>query len=87
MSAVLENAVENGDLSREGILKASKDVGTVSFEGLTDDYQYGEAADRNPPRKSTIFEVDPKKPFGLGTKEYQYESEFAKEFEFKKAEL
>lgn len=87
MEAVLEKAVENGDLSHEGISKAASELGTVSFEGLTDDYQYGAAEQRNPPRKSTIFEVDPKKAFGLGRLEYQYESEFAKEFEFQKAEL
>ena len=86
MVAVLEQAVENGDLSKEGILQASKDVGTVSFEGLTGDYQYGEAADRNPPRESTIFKVDPKKPFGLATEKYQYKSEFADEYEFNAAE-
>jgi ABC-type branched-subunit amino acid transport system substrate-binding protein len=82
MVAVLEQAVKNGDLSKEGILQASKDVGTVSFEGLTEDYQYGEAADRNPPRASTLFEVDPKKPFGLGTLEYQYKSDVADQYEF-----
>jgi ABC-type branched-subunit amino acid transport system substrate-binding protein len=87
MTAVLEKAVELGDLSRDGIMKASEELGTVSFDGLTDDYQYGPAEERNPPRKSTIFEVDPEKPFGLGRLEYQYESEFAKEFEFEKAEL
>jgi ABC-type branched-subunit amino acid transport system substrate-binding protein len=87
MTAVLEKAVEQGDLSRDGIKQALEGLGTVSFDGLTGDYQYGAAEERNPPRTSTIFEVDPEKPFGLGTKEYQYESEFAKEFEFKKAEL
>jgi ABC-type branched-subunit amino acid transport system substrate-binding protein len=87
MTAVLEKAVENGDLSKEGILQASKDVGTVSFDGLTGDYQYGAAEERNPPRSSTIFEVDPDKPFGLATKEYNYESEAAKKYEFQKADL
>ena len=87
MTAVLEKAVENGDLSKEGILQASKDVGTVSFDGLTGDYQYGADEDRNPPRSSTIFEVDPDKPFGLATREYNYESEAAKKYEFQKADL
>lgn len=87
MTAVLEKAVENGDLSREGILQASKDVGTVSFDGLTGDYKYGAAEQREPPRSTTIFEVDPEKPFGLATKEYNYESEAAKEFKFEKADL
>jgi ABC-type branched-subunit amino acid transport system substrate-binding protein len=87
MTAVLEAAVKNGDLSRDGIRSALDGLGNVSFDGLTGDYKYGPAEERDPPRTSTIFEVDPEKPFGLGTKEYQYESEFAKEFEFKKAEL
>ena len=87
MTALLEKAVEQGDLSRDGIKKALSELGTVSFDGLTGDYRYGAAEERDPPRSSTIFEVDPDKPFGLGTKEYEYESEFAKEFEFKKAEL
>lgn len=87
VTAMLEKAVENGDLSHEGLQKALTEMGTVSFDGLTDDYQYGTAADRNPPRKSTIFEVDPKKPFGLGTLEYQYESELASQYEFEKADI
>ena len=85
MTAVLEQAVKDGDLSKEGILKASKAVGTVSFEGLTGDYQYGEAADRNPPRETTLFKVNPDKPFGLETLEYQYKSDIADQFEFEAA--
>lgn len=88
MTAVLEKAVELGDLSAEGVLKASKELGTVSFDGLTGDYAYGTSAEeRNPPRSTTLFEVDPAKPFGLGTLEYNYESEAAKAFKFEKADL
>jgi ABC-type branched-subunit amino acid transport system substrate-binding protein len=87
MTALLEKAVELGDLSRDGLLKASEQLGEVSFDGLTENYQYGPAEQRNPPRASTIFEVVPDKPFGLGTLEYQYESEAAGQFEFQKAEL
>jgi ABC-type branched-subunit amino acid transport system substrate-binding protein len=87
MTAVLEKAVENGDLSREGILKASTEIGTVGFDGLSGDYKYGPAAERNPPRASTIFKVDPAKPFGLAKVKYLLESDAAKEFEFKKADL
>ena len=59
MTALLEKAVELGDLSHEGLLKASEELGTVSFDGLTGDYEYGPADEREPPRTSTIFEVDP----------------------------
>jgi ABC-type branched-subunit amino acid transport system substrate-binding protein len=87
MTALLEKAVELGDLSHEGLMKASEELGTVSFDGLTDDYQYGPADQRNPPRTTTIYEVDPDKPFGLGKLEYQYESDAAAEYEFKKADI
>lgn len=87
MTAVLEKAVSLGDLSRAGILKASKELGTVSFEGLSGDYKYGPAETRNPPRTSTIFAVDPTKPFGLKKVKYNFTSDAAKGFEFKKADL
>ena len=87
MTALLEKAVELGDLSREGLMKASEELGTVSFDGLSGDYQYGPAEERNPSRQSTIYEVQPDKPFGLGTLEYLYESDAAKSYEFEKAEL
>ncbi|OLF08488.1 branched-chain amino acid ABC transporter substrate-binding protein [Actinophytocola xinjiangensis] len=87
MTEVLEKAVELGDLSRDGILEASRQLGTVGFDGLTGDYRYGPAAERNPPRSTTIFRVDPSKPFGLATVAYLLESEAARQYEFKKADL
>jgi ABC-type branched-subunit amino acid transport system substrate-binding protein len=86
MVALLEKAVELGDLSHEGLLQASEELGTVDFQGLTGDYTYGAADDREPPRTSTIFEVDPSKPFGLKRLAYEYESEFAGDYEFEAAE-
>ena len=63
---ILQRAVKNNDLSREGILKASNQVGTLRFDGLTGDYKYGKsAADRNPPRTTALFKVDPSQPVGL----------------------
>jgi ABC-type branched-subunit amino acid transport system substrate-binding protein len=87
MTALLEKAVELGDVSKEGLMKASEELGSVSFDGLSGDYEYGPAETRNPPRTTTIYEVDPDKPFGLGTLEYQYESDAAKEYEFQKADI
>ncbi|RSM69029.1 ABC transporter substrate-binding protein [Kibdelosporangium aridum] len=84
MTAVLEKAVELGNLSRDGILNAMNQLGKVSFDGLTDDYQYGPAETRNPPRSSTLFSVDPSKPFGLKTVKYNVSSEAARTYEFKK---
>lgn len=85
MTALLEKAVERGDLSRDGILQASQELGTVSFDGLTGDYTYGPADKRNPPRSTTLFSVDPAKPFGLATLKYNFSSDAAQAFEFTKA--
>jgi ABC-type branched-subunit amino acid transport system substrate-binding protein len=66
MDQILERAVKNGDLSKAGITKASKQVGTLKFEGLAGDYKYGKSAnDRNPPRASTIAKVVAGAPIGL----------------------
>jgi ABC-type branched-subunit amino acid transport system substrate-binding protein len=84
VTALLEKAVELGDLSHEGILAALKQLGTVSFDGLSGDYTYGPAADRVPPVKSSIFKVDPESPTGLSLVEGagDIEAPFAKDFEF-----
>jgi ABC-type branched-subunit amino acid transport system substrate-binding protein len=82
MVQVLEQAVEDGDLSREGILRAMEDVGTLTFDGLTGDYQYGPAADRVPPTISSIFQVDPDVGTGLGIVAQDYEAPYADQFEF-----
>jgi len=87
MTALLEKAVELGDLSRAGILEASNQLGRVTFDGLTGDYEYGAAESRNPPRSSTIFAVDPAKPFGLKTVKYNFTSDAAGKFEFEKADI
>ncbi len=65
MVQVLERAVAAGDLSREGIAAALAEPATLTFDGLTGDYGYGPAAERVPPRASSIFRVNPDKPLGL----------------------
>ena len=83
-TALLEKAVANGDLSRDGLLAALNDMGTVRFDGLTGDYDYGtSAATRNPPRATTIYKVDPAKPGGLAKVKYEYTSDQAKKYELK----
>jgi ABC-type branched-subunit amino acid transport system substrate-binding protein len=62
--ALLEQAVENGDLSRAGILKAVEDV-SVDYKGLLGEYKYGKPADRDPSRETTLFTVDPSVPGAL----------------------
>lgn len=63
---VLEAAAVRGDLSRAGISIAANSLGTVDFGGLMGGYRYGVGpGDRDPPRGSTVFSVDPGVPGGL----------------------
>jgi ABC-type branched-subunit amino acid transport system substrate-binding protein len=78
--ALLEKAVELGDLSREGILKAIEEV-DIDYKGLLGDYTYGKPADRDPSRSSVIFSVDPSVPGAL-KKVTEVESDAAKAFKF-----
>lgn len=64
-NALLEKAAELGDFSRAGMLRASEALGVVSFHGTMGDYTYGPAEQREPPRVTTIFRVDPGVPGGL----------------------
>jgi ABC-type branched-subunit amino acid transport system substrate-binding protein len=77
---VLETAVENGDLSREGILKAVEEA-EVDSMGLYGEYQYGSAEDRDPSRTTAIFKVNPAVPGNL-EKVKDITSDAAKKFTF-----
>jgi ABC-type branched-subunit amino acid transport system substrate-binding protein len=79
---VLEAAVENGDLSHQGIIDAMNSIDEFKYDGLLGDYPWGAPEDRNPPRTSSIFKVDPSKPIGLSLVEADHEAPNAKDFEF-----
>jgi ABC-type branched-subunit amino acid transport system substrate-binding protein len=79
---VLEQAVEMGDLSHEGIIEAMNSLDELDFEGLFGEYGWGEPEDRNPPRANSIFEVDASKPIGLGLVVAEHQAPFAEDFEF-----
>ncbi len=81
-SQILEKAVADGDLSPAGILQASHEISELTFGGLLGDYAYGEAADRNPPRTSTVFGVDPSVPGALKALDANFSSQAAKDYEF-----
>jgi ABC-type branched-subunit amino acid transport system substrate-binding protein len=83
MDQVLEQAVKNGDLSKVGIQKALKQVGTLKFQGLVGDYVYGStAAGRNPPRDTIIYKIVNGKPIGLETLVPNFVSPTAKALKF-----
>jgi ABC-type branched-subunit amino acid transport system substrate-binding protein len=81
---VLEQAVKNGDLSKAGIQKAIKQVGTLKFDGLIGDYKYGSSASqRNPSRASTINKIVVGQPIGLQIVGADLASNAAKKIKFK----
>jgi len=82
VSAILEKAVELGDLSREGIVEAMNNLGTFQTDGLGGDYQYGPPEDRDPPRQSTLYRVDADAPFGLKAIETNFSSDAAEAYQF-----
>jgi ABC-type branched-subunit amino acid transport system substrate-binding protein len=80
VTQILEQAVKNGDLSRKGIQNALLNVGTLTFDGLVGDYKYGAPADREPPRDSTIFKVNPAVPVGLEVAKPSFVTDAAKSY-------
>lgn len=82
--ALLEKAVELGDLSREGLATALEELGTVDFGGLTGEYTYGAPEDREPPINSSIFRPNPDAatfPTGLELVEEGYIADSAEDFD------
>jgi ABC-type branched-subunit amino acid transport system substrate-binding protein len=63
IKAVLEKAVENGDLTREGVLAAVDQV-TVDYEGALPDRKYGGDPNTTMVREAVIVKPDPKAPLG-----------------------
>lgn len=78
VTALLEKAVELGDLSPQGVVDALTQVGEVEFGGLTGDYTYGE--ERVPPINSNFAAVAPGEPNGLLNQD-SWTAEFAEDFE------
>lgn len=80
----LERAVASGDLSRAGLLRATEQLGTVSFGGLFSTYTYGAATARVPGRTSSIFRINAAKPVAMELVKSNFESPAAEKFEFKR---
>jgi ABC-type branched-subunit amino acid transport system substrate-binding protein len=66
IAAVLDKAVQDGDLSRAGIAKATSEVGDFDYGGLLPSFGYFEPGSRKPALESSIYKVDPSSPSVLG---------------------
>ena len=85
--ALLEKAVELGDLSREGIAKAMAQLGKVEFEGLVaEDYVYGSPENRVPTSGVRIFRFDATEQPNLLREIQLYDSTLNDSFELVSAE-
>lgn len=82
VAQVLEHAVAEGDLSREGIARALEEVDVLSFDGLSGDYVYGPPAQRVAPRESTLFRINPDKPLGLEAVKTNFATDTARALSF-----
>jgi ABC-type branched-subunit amino acid transport system substrate-binding protein len=75
-AAILKKAIESGNLTRDGILKAKMNVGTVDLGGVAPSVSY--APDPGPPtRKSLITRIDPTVPGFLKTVDAEHGSQVA----------
>lgn len=80
---ILAQAIEDGDLSREGIATAASEIGTWKDElGLVGgDVVIGATAAENvPPSKLSMFRIDGTVPTGLTLEEYYYDSEITDKY-------
>ena len=63
---ILEKAVEMGDLTREGVVKAFESLKKVNMGGLLNEISYGPSCkDKIPATGSTIWRIDAKEPIAL----------------------
>jgi ABC-type branched-subunit amino acid transport system substrate-binding protein len=63
---ILEKAVEQGDLTRAGVVKAFESLKNVNMGGLLNPISYGtECKDKVPATGSTIWKIDPAQPIAL----------------------
>jgi len=65
---ILEKAVEQGDLTRAGVVKAFESLKNVNMGGLLNPISYGsECKDKVPATGSTIWKIDPAQPISLAS--------------------
>ena len=66
--AILKKALDNNDITRDGLLKAFESLKSVDLQGLLgpNPVTYGSSPNqRVPTRDSVIYQIDPKQPAGI----------------------
>lgn len=87
MDQILEKALENGDLSTQGVSRALANVGTFDFQGLLPSYEYGpNTKTRVVPPENTVFKYypsDPSKLTPVADDAVDFASEYTSQFIYK----
>jgi ABC-type branched-subunit amino acid transport system substrate-binding protein len=74
VAAVLEKAVQSGDVSRDAIVRASRTLGDFDYQGMLPTFGYHAPADRKPALSTGIYKVDPAVPMGVTAVDPAYRS-------------
>jgi ABC-type branched-subunit amino acid transport system substrate-binding protein len=84
LKAVLEQALENGDLTRAGVREAVDGV-TVDYEGALPTQKYGADPNETVVREAVIAKPDPKAPLGASVLKDLFAGPTAEEHDFTEA--
>jgi len=84
---LFNKAIAMGDLSRDGLVKAMNSLGQLDAQGLGGAYFYDVPDKRVPPAMSSLFKVNTGKPFGLEMIKENFETQYATDYEFVKANI
>jgi ABC-type branched-subunit amino acid transport system substrate-binding protein len=64
--AIIKKALDNGDITRDGLFKAFESLQTIDMGGLLPPAHYGSSPDqRVPTRDSVVYQVDATQPAGV----------------------
>lgn len=84
MKAALEQAVEDDDLTREGVVKAAQDLTSVDFEGMAPEGSGNYAGDENDAalRVTQLNKVDPSQPSGVSVEKEPFTGPTLEAYDF-----
>ncbi len=81
--AILKKAMDNNDITRDGLFKAFESLKTVDLGGLYPPVTYGSSPnDRVPTRDSIIYQIDPSQPTGTRPITSDFTGSAAKQSQF-----
>jgi len=81
--AILKKALDNNDITRDGLFSAFESLKNVDLGGLLPPVTYGSSPnDRVPTRDSIIFQIDPTQPTGVKALSPDFTGDAAKQSQF-----